>query len=221
MCDLVKRLFTFRIRTPSEKVCLRILQTRALFFHAIWTGLRIAKWGLGSSYWLEEIPEKCDDIGSEKIMTNSDGKLECLQYNYNEKLVSDIRPSLEIIIMVMIVLSALLDIATYKWRYLAHSFLYLEVIFGLVSAMIPQTYYNSIDSFQINIVYHLAFITLYTDHAGQIIFMTVISCILRFLITSGIYQVALTFETMFNDSIYILFLFLVNSLMAILILYIT
>ena len=116
MCKLVRRLFSFRQRTPSELVCLRILQTRALVCHAIWTGLRIAKWGLGSSYWLQEIPEKCDDLSSEKSTTSSGGDRECLQYDYDAKLVGDIRPTVEMIIMCMIVISVLLDIVAYKWR---------------------------------------------------------------------------------------------------------
>lgn len=61
---------------------------------------------------------------------------------------------------------------------------------------------------------------LYTDHMGQIVFMNVISCILRFVVTSYIYQVSLTVETLFTDCFYILFLFVINILLAILILYI-
>ena len=61
----------------------------------------------------------------------------------------------------------------------------------------------------------------YTDQAGQIIFVSVIHCVLVYGIKTVIYMKPMTPEKAFTEAIYILSLFLVNLWLGIIFLYIS
>ena len=113
---------------------------------------------------------------------------DCIAYDYNEELAKQIQPKAEIAIMTILVLSAILDIAAYKYRHLANAILYLECMFVVFTSMIPSARWNSMDSLAINIVYMLLMICYYTEHIGQVIYITVMHFFIRFVISREVYN---------------------------------
>ena len=216
---LLRRLFSCRERTPSEQVCVRILQTRTLISHAIFTFMRIGKWALGTSYWLQEIPKKCNEVSQSEEILKQDGQ-DCLIYDYNEDLVEAIRPTVQITIMAALLLSAILDIITYKFRHLAHAIFYIEIFLGFVQSLIPSVSWNSFDSMSINLIYLIVMLLYYTDHVGQVIYLSFMHCILRFGVNTIVYHEISSLESAFNEGIYIVSLLVVNIIFATLFVYI-
>lgn len=83
--NLTKRLFSFRERTSSEKLWLRILKNKTLICHLGWSIIKLAQWFLGSASWLRETPMKCDDKIAQTKAGN-EKELNCLQYDYDEEI---------------------------------------------------------------------------------------------------------------------------------------
>ena len=92
--------------------------------------------------------------------------------------------------------------------------LYLDCIFVTFMTLIPSLSYNSVDSMSLNIVFLLIMLCYYTDHIGQVIFISVMHCILRFIVSTHVYNAALTVESVFKDLIYIISLLVFNLIFA-------
>ena len=144
----------------------------------------------------------------------------CIAYDYNEELAKQIQPMAEIAIMTIIVVSAILDIAAYKFRHLANAILYLDCMFVTFTSLIPSTRWNSMDSLSINIVYILMMICYYTEHIGQVIYITVMHIFIRFVVSRNVYNQFLEFESILNECFYILGIFIFNLSIAALFAYI-
>ena len=73
-----------------------------------------------------------------------------------------------------IVLSAIIDIGAYKFRHLANAILYIECIIVALLSLNPTFSKHSLDSMSIVVLYLVLMLSYYTDHIGQVIFVTVI-----------------------------------------------
>ena len=84
---------------------MRALQTRAWVTHSCYTVIMLWSWLFGSSNWQNN---ECIDL---------DKRLGC--DTYNEDLMDPIIPVIRNMIAVLIVISAILDILCYKYRFIA------------------------------------------------------------------------------------------------------
>ena len=161
---------------------------------------------------------KCED---QEIRASGNNDLDCLQYDYDEGILKQIRPSLEVILPTSIILCLILDIATYRWRKLANIILYFECTIALAEGMIPVLSWNSVTSLQVNILMLGLFLCFYTDHVGQVIYTSLIHGILKLVIQPVFYRDPLAIEIVFIECFYIIALFMVNLFISVLLLYIT
>ena len=161
---------------------------------------------------------KCED---QEIQASGNNDLDCLQYDYDEDMLKQIRPTLEVILPTSIILCLILDIATYRWRNLANVILYFECTMALAEGMIPVLSWNSVTSLQVNILLLGLFLCFYTDYVGQVIYTSLIHSILKLVIQPVFYRDPLTIEIVFIECFYIIALFIINLLISVLFLYIS
>ena len=115
---------TFRNRNYSKTDAkfLHVLQTRAWIVHSCYTIQKLSVWVLGTSLWLSL--ECFDDTSN-------------LCPEYNHKILDPITLPLQVLMGASIILSVFLDIACFKFRFLAQTLLYCEITTSLIVSLIP------------------------------------------------------------------------------------
>ena len=111
------KTFRKRIYSKTDAEFLHVLQTRAWILHSCYTFWKLFAWVLGMSLWLN------DECAAET---------ENLCPEYNRKFLDPITPVVRVLIGVLVIISVFIDIACYKFRFLAQSVLYCEVTFTLL-----------------------------------------------------------------------------------------
>ena len=104
------------------------------------------------------------------------------------------------------ILSVLLCVVCYRWRFLIHSFLYLECIIRLSASFIPNVYneaHSNIDLVMLSTIFFLCFST---DGIGQVAFNTLCWAFAAFFDVHVVYEKELNFE------FFIMNIFLIVSL---------
>ena len=89
----------------------------------------------------------------------------CVPIEFNEERVEKIRPIIVYISVTILIFSALLDVATFKWRMLADWILYFEATTSLITNTIPSVS-GSYSEFFFATLHILPFILISTDTRG-------------------------------------------------------
>ena len=140
---------------------------------------------------------------------------------FDQELVNKIRPAIRYLSMTLIICAVLLDLATYKWRICADWIILFELVETMISDYaIPSREANYTDYF---LAYRLltGFIMWYTDTRSQIICISCAQAVIAFVNMSLIFNEQLTLSTAFIKVVSVLVVFLINSLLAMMILYIS
>ena len=82
----------------------------------------------------------------------------------------------------MIVVNIVLDLACFKYRKLAHLFIYIESAAYLIMSLIPASTFVDMHIFVMSMMYLIIFISLYCDSRAQIIVITVCFVVQAFVI---------------------------------------
>lgn len=198
----------------------RILQTRAWITHCAFNLSRVMYWASGTSIWLS-VSTPCTAEASESRSQQEEvEEPTCVPYEFNEELVSELRPSLKLASMVLLVCSVLLDIAIFKWRMLADFILYFNCITSVLTLCFPSVDSQNTD-FYLGIIVLIICICFYTDTRGQMFATVVQQIATTFVIKHFIYKEELTVAAITMKVVLLVGIFFVNSVLAMLLRYIS
>ena len=113
-----------------------MLQTRAWLIHSVCNIVRIIYWVIGESKWLKSI-DSCQDL-----IEIESGDENCVNIEFKEDLVDEIRPTLTIISLTLLICGSLIDITAFKWRHYADYIIFFEVVIGLLTFTVPSNQSN-------------------------------------------------------------------------------
>ena len=74
-----------------------------------------------------------------------------------------LRPTFEVIMITMTWLSIIIDLATFKWRWMANSIIYFEGIFMIAATTVPTKAFAQVDSMYLNALFFKTFFVYYCD----------------------------------------------------------
>ena len=160
------------------------MQTRAWFSYSGFSIVRIYQFSTKNGSWYNE-HTLCSD--TTQMTKDSD----CV-FQYNTDLMDPVAEVFRWIIFSLILLSLILCLITYKWRWIANAFLYLECVIRLCALPIPNSYnekHSNIDITMLSIIIYLSF---YCDKPGHLIFATLHLAIEIFLSVHVAYLEPLT-----------------------------
>ena len=83
-------------------------------------------------------------------------------HEYNEELLDPVKEYARWTVIGLTILSFILCILSLKWRFIIHSFLYLECTSRIVASFIPNVYnevHSNIDLTMLNVIFCIAFYT--------------------------------------------------------------
>ena len=123
--------------------------------------------------------------------------------------------------MSTIILCIFLDIACYKWRNIANSFLYIEVIYQLVLDFQPLSTMNNIQLDFILTVHNIGYLLYYCDSAGHIVILTLGLIVKVFMIIPFVYEQEFTAEGILLSLIINVAQFLLTTIFSMIFLYIS
>ena len=123
---------------------------------------------------LFEIVFKTGGWFSETVFCEDEKTKECIGY-YNKDLMDPLEPVLSQILIVIVILTAIINVVAYKKRWLADSFYYLECLARLVAIMIPNVagYFYRTDMLHA-IVFSAIYVMLFAGSGGEIIFSSLV-----------------------------------------------
>ena len=107
-----KGVYLPKHRQYTDKTLKSILRYRAWLIHCLYTLLRLYNWGQKESIWLSE-KQSC--FNEEGEIGN---KEDCLAIHFSNDAVNDLRPTVRYVCVSLIIFSAVLDVAIFKWRWL-------------------------------------------------------------------------------------------------------
>ena len=138
----------------------------------------VIEWTSGKAIW-SNLPTKCGETaGAEEV--ELEGQDDCVSANYDENIVSKVHPPIYHILVVMIVFQICLDIAIFKWRWLADWIFFENRVFWFLYNFIPSNQFIVIDLSLLE--WHFqAFALFYTDNGAQIIFNTCVQLAASFI----------------------------------------
>ena len=102
-------------------------------------------------------------------------------FNYNIELMDPIAEVFRWILFSLIVLSLVLCLLTYKWRWISNKFLYLECIIRFCAIPIPNSYNEKHSNIDITMLSIIIIMIFYCDKPGHLIFSTLHLAIAIFL----------------------------------------
>ena len=91
------------------------------------------------------------------------------------------------------ILSVLLCIFCYRWRFLIHTFIYLECIIRLSASFIPNVYNEAHSNIDLAMLSSLFFLCFSTDGIGQVAFNTLFFAFAAFFDVHVVYEKDLNF----------------------------
>ena len=155
-----KTLCGKRIRSKRDQQLLWSLQTRALFINMFFSFMRISQMVLSDGAWFAE-QHHC----SEKF------EKDCLG-DYNHAIMDPIEPYARYALKMIVIVTALLNIACIKWRGIANCFIYLECLTRIVATLIPNYANYEYTLIGWAMLFAFFFFCFYCDHGMQIICTT-------------------------------------------------
>ena len=75
---------------------------------------------------------------------------------YNESLCDPIEPMLRTSLLILFVIGMILDFLSFKWRWLARWFIYLEILTRIIASLVPN--YASHDATRVHYGYSIMLI---------------------------------------------------------------
>ena len=87
---------------------------------------------------MNTLPETC----AESVTAGEAEETGCVRYKYDKDLADSMKPTLEYILVAMMLLSVPLIIASLKWRNWANLIIYYEGVRLVVEAMVPMNGWN-------------------------------------------------------------------------------
>ena len=180
------------------------------------------------SAWLI-VPSQCSDIyaqdGEEDVIpaeTLVSSEKICMPIPFNSELLIEIRPTMEIVVLSIAIISLVVDIAICKWRKLVNLCLYLEMLYltsTLTFGAFPlQNEAANIVGAAINL---LMFVAFYCHSTGQIFFTCFNQGVFSFIVLPIIFLDKLTAVSVLIKLMSILILFTILTLFAMILSYIS
>ena len=125
--DIFKKVYKRRSNSTKQEIqVLNFLRLRAWIAHSLYTLLRLYNWFDGRSDWLKKnIDKPClDDEQVEPADESS--QIDCVSSDYRDDFRDKVQPWIQIVSITILIISVLLDIMCFKWRFLADYILYEE-----------------------------------------------------------------------------------------------
>ena len=113
----------------------------------------------GEAPWFKDPALKCDSA-SIVVLGHENS---CTHYDYDEELVKALRPTFEVLMITMTWLSIIIDLASFKWRWIANSIIYFEGIFMIAATTVPTKAFAQVDSMYLNALFFKTFFVYYCD----------------------------------------------------------
>ena len=138
--------------------------------HALDSAVKVFLWVSGKSIWLSDV-QPCTAGEYKQIHEDKEraaSEMECVLFDFDERLVDKFRDTIKYVSMVMCVLSCILDIAIYKKRSLVDLILYMELLHLTFLTTIPSPNNNYTDLYII-MVHYFMFTAFFTNKGGHII----------------------------------------------------
>ena len=140
---------------------------------------------------------------------------------FNEKLLDEIRPTMEIVLLSIVIVSLIIDVAICKWRKLIHLCLYLEMLYLTCKFMFATFLLQNEAQNIIMAVYNiLMFVSFYCHSTGQIFFICFNQGVFSFIVLPVIFLDKLTPASVMVKLISIFLLFIIVTLLAMILSYI-
>ena len=127
-----------------------------------YTAIRVINWANGEAIWLVK-KKSCYD----KSLT--DGDTDCIPLAFKDDFVDQIRPTIKIICMILIVLAIGIDLLSFKYRHLTDMLVIPEwCLFRIVITLIPSEMTTG-SELSIYLYNFVAFIWFFTDSGIQVV----------------------------------------------------
>ena len=161
---LMQLLCQKRSRSKNDEALLKTLQHRARFLQSVFIIIRLCHYIFKTGRWYRFDQEPmCYDNEN-----NSNSK--CL-WDYNKTVLDPFIYEKQVLLLILCILNAVLCIMSYKWLYLANSFIYIECVIRITGDMIPNSL--SQNETAISMIMNLTayFTGFYCDSKGHIFVM--------------------------------------------------
>ena len=136
---------------------------RAWLLNIVISIFNIMEWTTGKSIWINTA-QPCG-VEQTDVITEDDEKVACVDAKFDDEVVSTIQPFIQYTLVTMLVFQVCLNIAIYKWRWLADWILFENRIFWLLSNCIPSNDFLVTDLSLLE--WHFqAFALFYTDNGA-------------------------------------------------------
>ena len=143
-----------------------ILQTRAWVIHTAYTLLKVVLWVSGRSNWQNTMESCSMDHKADSFYSSTD---DCINFEVNDEKVDQLRPFVQPTLMMFIVISVILDVACYRYRWLAVGAGYIECVFFPLQTMIPANYLGNLSPMYIFMIQFFGFLCYYCNNGSLII----------------------------------------------------
>ena len=111
---------------------------RAWLIHIAISFFNVLEWTSGKSIWSNK-PTRCGETPADSLeIEQVEDKDDCVNAKYDANIVDKIQPVIFYVLVAMIVFQICLDIAIFKWRWLADWIFVENRIFWFLSNCIPS-----------------------------------------------------------------------------------
>ena len=141
---------------------------------------------------------------------------------YNLDLVNRQYPTIRYLCMAFLITVTILQISMYKWRWLIHTVLYLELSWFLMVSIVPTSELASVIStpWTINNLIFVGFLYYYTGKSAQIFFINVFLFITLVVRLGWVHDLPLSTLNYVTYAIYAIGFFALEFMLAMLLFYI-
>ena len=135
----------------------------AWIVHIFFSFYNVIEWTSGNAIWIN-LPTKCGKTaGTEEVELKDQD--DCVSANYDENIVRKIHSPIYHILAAMIVFQICLDIAIFKWRWLADLIFVENRIFFFLVSFIPSNQFAVTDLSLLEWNFQ-SFVLFYTDNGA-------------------------------------------------------
>ena len=124
------------------------------------------------------------------------------------ELLDPVKETFRYVVICGTIFQLVLCLLCYKWRFLIHSFIYVECIIRMCASFVPNVYNEAHSNIDLAMLATIFFLGFYTDGIGQVIFNTISCAFVVFFDVHVVYQKKLTFEAFIMNVVVIAFVFL-------------
>ena len=178
--SLLRKTFYKNSRTKKELQLLWVLRTRAWVAFTAFAGIRFGELCLGTRGGWYMKQHQCED---RSLLCEQD---DCLG-PYAKELLDPGEDFFRILLIVLTILSIILCVLCYRWRFLANSFVYIEFLIRVTAVMIPNRTSYQHTPIQYLWITSVAYICFFCDEIGHIIVLTVLLAFQSFFAVHVIY----------------------------------